>query len=275
MSKAVVAVTSRDIAGFADLIEDACGVHYRPDDRAILASKVETHARAVGYANVRTYLERLRDHDPGGLELHKLMEAILVHETYFFRELPPLQQLVDGHLDAIIRKRGRARVWSAGCATGEEPMTLAMLLDDRGKLEKVEIVASDVSTAAITRAKTGTYGSRALRDGHPPELADRYLKTTGNSVTVAPHIHAAVAFETLNLLDDDNVRRLGVFDVILCRNVLMYFRETKVAEVVDRLTRALDPDGVLAVGIAESLLRFGPSLACEERGGSYFYRSAQ
>jgi chemotaxis protein methyltransferase CheR len=270
----VVAITSLDIAGFADLIEETCGVHYRPDDRTILASKVEAHALSRGHANVRAYYERLRYHDPGGRELHALLEAILVHETYFFREVAPLVEVVDGHLDAIIRKRGRARVWSAGCATGEEPLTLAMLLDDRGLLDKVQLIASDVSTTAIARAATGQYGSRALRDGHPRALADRYLQPSGNTVTVAPRIHASVAFETINLLDETNVRRLGVFDVILCRNVLMYFRENKVAEVVSRLARALEPEGVIAVGVAESLLRFGPSLVCEERGGSFFYRSA-
>lgn len=274
MSKLSIASSSLDVGGFAELIENACGVHYRVEDRAILASKVEMHARDRGHESVQTYYEELRDNDPDGLELDKLLEAILVHETYFFRELPPLVELVDGHLAAIIRKRGRARVWSAACATGEEPLTLAMLLDDRGLLDRVEIVASDVSTTAIARAIAGGYGTRALRDGHPPELVRRYLQTSSKTVAVAPRIHGSVAFETINLFDDDRVRKLGLFDVILCRNVLMYFREERVANVVNRLGRALAPGGVIAVGVAESLLRFGPALVCEERGGSFFYRRA-
>lgn len=262
-----------DVAGFAQLIENACGVHYRTDDREILASKVESHAHELGYDSVRAYYDRLRDHDPDGLELHELVEAILVHESYFFRELAPLVQLVDGHLTELVRKRGHARVWSAGCAIGEEPLTLAMLLDDRGLLDRVQIVASDVSTVSIARAITGQHRRRALRDGHPEVLAQRYLQTSSDIVTVEPRIHASVAFESVNLLDDLGVRRLGLFDVILCRNVLMYFRDDRVDDVVKRLARALEPSGVIAVGVAESLLRFGPALVCEERNGSFFYRS--
>lgn len=266
------APASIDVAGFARLIENACGVHHRPEDRAILASKLETHAHDLGY-DMRTYHDRLHDNDPDGLELHELIEAVLVHESYFFRELAPLVQLVDGYLPEIIRKRGRARVWSAACATGEEPLTLAMLLEDRGLLDRVQIVASDVSTVSIARAIAGQHRRRALRDDHPPELARRYLQATSATVTVEPRIQASVAFESVNLLDELGVRRLGLFDVILCRNVLMCFREERVADVVDRLTRSLEPGGVIVVGVAESLLRFGPALVCEERGGPFFYRS--
>ena len=267
-----IALPSFDVAGFARLIENACGVYYKPDEGAILASKIESHAQDLGY-DVRTYYDRLRENDPDGRELQRLVEAVLVHESYFFRELPPLVQLIDGHLSDVIRKRGHARVWSAGCATVEEPLTLAMLLDERGLLERVRIVASDVSTASIARAIAGQHRRRALRDGHPSDLAQRYLQTTSETVTVEPHIHASVTFEAVNLLDDLGVRRLGLFDVILCRNVLMYFREDRVADVVNRLARALEPSGVIAVGVAESLLRFSPAVISEERGGSLFYRS--
>jgi chemotaxis protein methyltransferase CheR len=91
-------------------------------------------------------------------------------------------------------------------------------------------------------------------------------------VTVEPRIHASIAFDSVNLLDEHGVRKLGLFDVILCRNVPMYFRDDTVGDVVKRLTRALEPDGVIAIGVAESLLRFGATLVCEERGGSFFYR---
>ncbi len=267
-----LAASSIDVAGFARLIENACGVYYKPDEGAILASKVESHAHDLGY-DLRTYYERLRDSDPDGRELQRLVEAVVVHESYFFRELPPLVQLIDGHISDVIRKRGHARVWSAGCATGEEPLTLAMLLDERGLLERVQIVASDVSTASIARAIAGQHRRRALRDGHPSDLAQRYLQLTSETVTVEPRIHASITFEAVNLLDDLRVRRLGLFDVILCRNVLMYFREDRVADVVNRLAGALEPTGVIAVGVAESLLRFGPTLSCEEHNGSFFYRS--
>jgi chemotaxis protein methyltransferase CheR len=262
------------IAILADLLEEACGIFYGPADRPILASKIEAHVRELGHGSLLDYYYGLRYDDPGGSELARLVEATLVHESYFFRELAPLAQLVDGHLTHVVQTRGHARVWSAACSTGEEPFTLAMLLEERGLLDRVEIVASDISATAIARAKTGRHPRRALRDGHPGDLAARYLERGGSGIAIAPHLREAVQFHTINLLDDGAVRRIGTFDAILCRNVLIYFREERIASVLDRLTRRLAPSGVIAVGISESLLRFGSLLVCEERGRSFFYRGA-
>jgi chemotaxis protein methyltransferase CheR len=266
-------VTPQLLAIFAHLIEETCGAHYGPHDRAIFAAKLEAHALELGDGLLDFYY-RLRYDDPGGVELARLIEAILVHETYFFREQPPLQELVDGHLTGAIQSRGRARVWSAACSTGEEPYTLAMLLAERGILDQVEIVASDISGTAIARAQTGRQGTRSLRDGHSEALTARYLVVASNGIAVAPQIRDAVQFKIVNLLDDAAIAALGSFDAILCRNVLIYFRDDTSVRVVDRLRRTLEPGGVIAVGVAESLLRLGTALACEERAGSFFYRSA-
>ena len=266
-------LTPQLFAIFSTLIEDACGLHYGPKDRDILAAKIEGHASEAGYDNLLDFYYRLRYHDPSGEALKELVEALLVHETYFFRELPPLQYLADHFLPSVIEKRGSARVWSAACATGEEPLTLAMLLDRRGILDRVGIVATDLSQEAIRQAVGGRHGRRSLRDGHPTTIANAYLDTTANAVTVAPKIQDAVQFSTLNLLTDNP--QLGAFDVILCRNVLIYFRDDQIARVIQRLTNHLAVDGLLAVGVSESLLRFGTSLACEERGSAYFYRRSR
>ncbi len=258
---------------FSDLIETSCGVHYDVSDLPILESKLAVQATELGFDSLLDYYYRLRYDDPGAVELHKLVEAILVHETYFFREYLPLEHLIDHYLVGIVRARGRARVWSAACSTGEEPFTLAMLLDQRGLLDRVEVVASDVSTDTIARAKAGLHGKRALRDGHPPHIASRYLESGPGGFAVVPQIRDAVRFSAINLLDDIAVRSLGRFDAIVCRNVLIYFHEAQIVKVLDRLTRALEPGGLIAVGVAESLLRFGTSLVCEERGNAFFYRS--
>jgi chemotaxis protein methyltransferase CheR len=260
------------LALFAGLVEDACGLHYGPRDRDILATKLLAHAADRGEDSLLDYYYRLRYDDPQGVERTRLVGALLVHETYFFRELAPLVQIVDGVLAERVSAGLRPRVWSAACSTGEEPLTLAMLLDQRGILDDVEILATDLSAEAIARARSGKHSRRALRDGHPTDLAARYLDTTAREVTVTPRIQAAVRFGTLNLLDDAAVSALDTFDVILCRNVLIYFCDEIVASVVDRLTRRLRPDGVIAVGISESLLRYSTVLACEERGRSFFYR---
>jgi chemotaxis protein methyltransferase CheR len=127
----------------------------------------------------------------------------------------------------------------------------------------------------IANARRGRYGRRALRDGHPPALAGRYLTVDPHGVTIAPRIRDAVSFRTMNLLDVASYAELGSFDLILCRNVLIYFRDAVITRVIDAMTGRLAPGGVLAVGVSESLLRFGSSLISEERGGSFFYRKAR
>ena len=111
-----------------------------------------------------------------------------------------------------------------------------------------------------------------MRDHHASELAQRYLDVGAREITIAPQLLRAVRFETVNLLDERACATLGQFDVVLCRNVLIYFRDTRVEQVVTRLVSALRPDGLLAVGVAESLLRFPARVTCIERRGAFFYR---
>jgi chemotaxis protein methyltransferase CheR len=268
-------LTPQLFAIFSSLIETACGLYYSAQDRELFGTKLAAHAAELGYDTLLDFYYRLRYDDPDGSELQRLAESLVVHETYFFRELGPLRQIVDHYLPEVIARRGRARVWSAACATGEEPLTLAMLLDDRGTLGNVEIVATDLSEAAIAKARSGKHGRRSLRDDPPEALATRYLDRGTSGVTVSTRLRSEVEFRTLNLLDDTAIEALGTFDVILCRNVLIYFRDEQVVRVVDRLARSLAQGGVLAVGVSESLLRFGTSLVCEERGSSFFYRRAR
>jgi len=257
---------------FSNLIEEACGQHFSLRDRGILQAKLCAHAQEAGHQSLLDYYYRLRYDDPDGAQRRALIQGLVVHETYFFRELAPIEQLVDRHLVPVVRARGRARVWSAACSSGEEPYTLAMLLDDRGILDQVEILASDISEAAILRARAHEFGRRALRDGHPVALATRYLEVIGGSLMTVPRIRDAVRFQTVNLLDGAALGELGTFDAILCRNVLIYFREASIVRVIDGLSRALALDGLLTVGVSESLMRFGTSLVCEERGGAFFYQ---
>jgi chemotaxis protein methyltransferase CheR len=260
---------------FSTLVEETCGILYGPHDHELFASKVADHVVEQGYTSLLDYYYKLRYDDRDGSETRRLIEALLVHESYFFRELPPLVALADHHIPLAIRRRGRARIWSAACASGEEPFTLAMLLDERGLLDKVEIVATDVSADVLARARAGRHSRRALRDGHPTATAARYLDVSAQGLVVAPPIRDAVKFEQLNLIDAAAIERLGHFDLILCRNVLIYFRERRVISVVEQLSKSLAPDGVLAVGVSESLLRFGTALTCEEHAGSFFYRRAR
>jgi chemotaxis protein methyltransferase CheR len=259
---------------FSTLVEEASGISYGQQDRELFTSKLADHATDLGYSSLLDYYYRLRYDDRDGVEMRRLIEALLVHESYFFRELPPLIELVENHIPLAIRRRGRARVWSAACASGEEPFTLAMLLADRGLLDHVDIVGTDISTSVLARAAGGRHGRRSLRDGHPVDTATRYLESSPQGVLVTPRIRNAVRFERVNLIETAAVAQLGTFDAILCRNVLIYFRERRSMQVVEQLATSLRPDGLLAVGVSESLLRLGTSLVCEERNGSFFYRRA-
>jgi chemotaxis protein methyltransferase CheR len=254
------------------LVEEKLGLHYSVLDRELLEDKVSTRALEAGFDSLLDYYYFLR-YDPAGEdELTALTDALVVGETYFFREYPPLRVLVDAFLVPWCRAGRRPRVWSAACATGEEPLTLAMMLAGRGLAGAVEIVATDISRRALDRARTGLFGPRSLRVNPEPHLVERFLTPGPQGHRADPTLVASIRWRQVNLVDAAAVAALGVFDAVLCRNVLIYFRDDTIRTVVERLSNALMPDGVLLVGVAESLLRFGTTLAGEEREGSFVYR---
>ncbi|NMO18299.1 protein-glutamate O-methyltransferase CheR [Pyxidicoccus fallax] len=255
------------------LIEQRAGLHYRPEDRELLEDKVSARALDAGFDSLLDYYYFLR-YDPAGTEaLDALVDSLLVHETYFFREALPLTVLVDDVLVPAVRDGRRPRVWCAACSTGEEPLTLAMMLAERGVLSGVEIVASDLSPRALERARTGEHNLRSLR-ALPPGVEGRWMEIRDGRPHVRPELVEAVDWRRVNLVDPAAVAALGAFDAILCRNVLIYFNDDTARRVVDALTRALVPGGHLLVGTSESLMRFGTALSCEERRGAFFYTRA-
>lgn len=254
------------------LIEEQIGLHYTAAERELLWYKVSSRATEAGFYSLLDYYYHLRYDDPSGVELAALTDALVINETYFFRELAALEQVIAVQVAPLCARKVKPRIWCAASSTGEEPLTLAMLLAERGLLEKVELIASDISQRALTRARSGLHSRRSLRDGHPTALAAKYLQLVPEGVRVDPSLGAAVQFRCLNLLDQSEMIKLGLFDLILCRNVLIYFRDERAQQVIKHLSAQLQPGGVLLVGVSESLLRFGTALACEEHAGSFFYR---
>ncbi len=184
-----------------------------------------------------------------------------------------MEVLADEVLVPAVRAGRRPRVWCAACSTGEEPLTLAMMLAERGVLKDVELVASDLSPRALERARAGEHNLRALRS-LPPGVEGRWLDVEGGRPRVRPEVAGGVDWRRVNLVDAAAVAALGTFDAILCRNVLIYFHDATALRVVDLLAGALVPGGVLLVGTSESLMRFGTALNCEERRGAFFYIKA-
>lgn len=253
------------------LIEERIGIHYGPEERELLAEKLAPRLAERGLDSLLDYYYFLR-YDPGAdAEFALLVEALVVGETFFFREAAALEVLVDDFIPKLIRRGVRPRIWCAACATGEEPLTLAMLLDAAGLLDQVTVVASDISLRALARARAGMFFRRSLR-ALPAGVVDRWLEPREDGMAVVPRIAAAVTWHRVNLVAEQEISALGSFDVIICRNVLIYFSDETIEKVIAFFARALNAGGRLLVGASESLLRFDSAFACEERAGAFFYR---
>lgn len=256
------------------LVEERTGLHYGDHERDLFASKVAVRALEAGFESPLDYYYYLRYDDPARREFGELTDALVVGETYFLREVDQLQTLCDAVILPRVGRGERPRIWCAAAATGEEPLSLAMLLAERGLGGRVSIVATDISQRALARARRRVYGGRAMRS-LDALTTKRWFKPSDPSsreLIVDQELYDQITWKQVNLVDEQAIRALGLFDVILCRNVLIYFAEETVRRVTGRLAESLDDQGLLLVGASESLLRFGTVFHCEERSGSFFYR---
>jgi len=257
------------LSGF---LRDRFGLHYGDDQRELLEDKLATRARDAGFDSLLDYYYHLRYDDHAAEELAALADALVVNESYLFREYEQLELIASRVVAPAVADGRRPRIWSAACAAGEEPLSLAMVLADRGLLRHVDLVASDLSSRALERARLGRWSRRALRTTPLPRLVERFVEVDEREVRVRAALTAAIEWRRVNLIDPAQVAAMGSFDAILCRNVLIYFDDETVRRVVASLAARLHPGGHLFVGISESLLRFGTALECEEHGGVFCYR---
>lgn len=212
--------------------------------------------RQLGLDSPRVYAERL---ERGEVALDPLIEQITVGETYFFRDAGQLDFIRDRILPELRKTRGpehTLRVWSAGCASGEEPYSLAILLEEEGLIERSRLLATDISNAALTRAREARYRSWSFR-GCDSAFRDRYFHQSGPEYVLDQRLRRRVSFEALNLALDHYPSTLnGTFgmDLILLRNVLIYFDPEIVREVAGRMFESLSEGGWLIVGASDPLL---------------------
>lgn len=266
-----LALSPQVFAIMSALIEEKFGLYFGPDHRELLEQKLEPRAIEGGFESMLDYYYFLRYDGGADAELTALADALTVNETFFMREAQQLRVLVETLLRPRAAEGKRLRVWSAACSTGEEPLTLAALLDDQNLLGQVDIVASDISARALRIASQGRYGARSIRS----EPAPRWLRQDGAHHVPDDRLRARIDWRRVNLLDEAAVAALGTFDAIVCRNVLIYFRDEVTQSVVARLHNRLVDDGLLLVGASESLMRFGTRFTCEEWQGSFFYRKTK
>ncbi len=255
-----------------DLIFAETGIHLSPIKRALLVGRLSRRLRALGLASFGAYYERLAAGDPD--ELVQMIDAICTNETHFFREPRHFVYLAQQHLPALVRAaaQGRPRglrVLSAGCSTGEEPFSLAMLLDTHcppAQGWRHEIIATDLSTRVLAEAREGIWPLQRSNE-IPADYLKRYMlrgiDDQQGKMKARAELRQTVQFCRLNL----NAPRwpvAGQFDLIFCRNVLIYFTAEGRLRVVDRLLDRLAPNGLLFVGHAESLAGITTRVRCVE-----------
>lgn len=255
----------------SDLIEERVGIHYEPANVELVADKISARAVEAGFDSLLDYYYYLRYDSSARAEFEALVENLVVGETYFFREIDQLRFIVDRLIEPAIQAGERPRVWSAACATGEEPLTLAMLLDEKGLLDGVHLIGSDVSKRALGQARSGMFRGRALRNALFARSYARWLREEEGRIRVDRRLIEAVDWRCINLTDAGAVRGVEPCDVILCKNVLIYFRDEVMRRVAMLLSEQLKPSGALFVGVSESLMRLGTSLVCEEAAGVFYY----
>jgi len=254
-------LSERDFQGYQRLIYREAGIHLGPTKKALLVGRLTRRLRELGWPSFREYLRRAEE-EP--LERVRLLDAICTHETHFFRE-PRHFEFLEREVLPRWRAQGatdtggrRVRVWSAGCSTGEEPFTLAMvLLHHLPPKEgwKVEVVASDLSTRILERAQRALWPVERAREIPTPYLKAFMLKGFGSQegwMKAGPELRQVVHFQRVNLNAERYPFQEG-FDLIFCRNVLIYFDAASKERAIERLLAYLSPHGYLFVGHAESL----------------------
>ena len=256
-----------------DVIRDRLGVSFEDDKRDLLASKLSDRLRALGLKSFLEYYYLLR-YGPGAEdEWPRLTDALSVQETYFWREVDQIRALVDVLVPKhVAAGRGPLRVWSAACATGEEPLSIAIALAEAGWFDRAdtEVWASDASPAALDKAGRGVYRERSFR-ALPPALRDKYFTPHGDGWKVAPELHARVRYTRANLLDAAETAYLATAPFVFCRNVFIYFSAETVGRVVRQFAERMPRPGHLFVGVSESLLRVATAFELEEVGGAFVY----
>jgi len=257
-----------------DLVHERTGLHFANDRFDMLADRLAPLLLNQCFESFLDYYYLLKYDDPRGEHWGRLMDALSVPETYFWREADQLQAVVDHLVPELVRANpgGTLRLWSVPCATGEEPLTIAMMLDRAGWFDRasIEIHASDASQAAIERAQAGRFRERAFRS-LPSALRAVYFNHQDDTWVVDQALHRRVtSWSVVNLMGDDVAARARV-PIIVCRNVFIYFSETGVRRVVDQFASGMPTPGYLCVGASESLLKVTTRFELEEIAGAFVY----
>ena len=259
---------------FCGLIHEVTGLFFGENSRYFLEKRIETRIGSVGGMAARDYLNYLRFDSQKDEEWDHLIALITTTETYFMREERQLRCFQRDVLPLLRQRTGgqKIRVWSAGCSTGEEPYTLAMLVkDSQVPEESVEIFATDINTRALSRAKEAVYGESAFR-AVDRAFKDRWFLPVGpGKYQLRDEVRQRVSFSRFNLFEMDRYALLPTFDVIFCRNVIIYFDLDSKVKVILRFFEKMRPGGFLMLGHSESLISITDKLKLVHLPGDLVY----
>jgi chemotaxis protein methyltransferase CheR len=260
------------------LVYDMTGLRFDEQKQAFIARRLERRLEVTGAANATDYYLLLRYGPHSGDELMALSESLTTNETHFFREYPQLQDFSNEILPAILEYKRKhydnaIRLWSAGCSTGEEPYTLAIIL--REMIEdfdrwQIHLTATDLSRAVLQTAQRAIYGERALRDV-PTIYREKYFQPERENYRVLPPITRMVRFQQANLMNHTATGEFSGLDFIFCRNVLIYFDTASCRKVVDKFYDALRPGGYIFLGHSESVGRITSAFRLVRQGKMFAY----
>lgn len=238
------------------LLKERSGLDLSADKQYLVESRLIPLARRAGMPGIAELVQKMKS----GAEAltSEVVEAMTTNETFFFRDKIPFDHLRETILPTLLKARANRRslrIWSAACSTGQEPYSIAMCLKEKAQELagwRVEIVATDLSQEVLEKAKSGIYSQFEVQRGLPVQLLVKYFTQIGENWQISPEIRGMVQHRQLNLLQDFS--HLGKFDVIFCRNVLIYFDQDTKTGIFGRLAKALEPDGMLLLGAAETVV---------------------
>jgi len=250
-------MTPSDYDFLRKLLKARSGLVLAAEKHYLVESRLMPIARKHGLFNLTGLVARLKGPDAEALTV-EVVEAMTTNESFFFRDKIPFEQFRDTMIPALMATRNpsrRIRIWSAAASTGQEPYSLAISLKEMGKELKgwrVEILATDISKEVLEKAKSGIYTQFEVQRGLPALMLIKYFSQVGEMWQIAPEIRGMVKFVPLNLLDDFS--HLGRFDVVFCRNVLIYFDQPTKSSVLDRIADVTERDSFLTLGGAETVV---------------------
>jgi len=250
-------MTPNDYDHLRRLLKDRSGLVLSGDKQYLVESRLLPLARKAGFAGLSELVANLHGPHPEALTV-EVVEAMTTNESFFFRDKTPFEYFRDVIMPALLVARAaqrRIRIWCAAASTGQEPYSLAICLKEMSHAIagwRFDIIATDLSTEVLEKAKSGIYSQFEVQRGLPITMLIKYFTQVGECWQIAPDLRAMVQFKQLNLLSD--FAHLGNFDLVLCRNVLIYFDQPTKVGVLERIARVTERDGYLILGAAETVV---------------------